>query len=286
MSVWKDAAFWAQAWQDEREKSLYGVEKSSMSNIEWWDKRAVSYAGQTADVNSLKKAAGIINRLERSGYLHADAVVLDIGCGPGNYALRIAERVKKVVAVDPSPVMLELLRQKAISWGIKNIETVCLTWEEVKLAEMGWENEFDLVFASLTPGIDDIATLQKMIAASKKACFYKGFASRENHMQIKLWRRLFNTEMPTVPADVFFVFHLLFALGYTPDLKLQHQRIERNLTKEQAVSDLAVAMATVIEITDEIKRCIAELVEADMVQNSFLYTRDSIEGDIIWEVEK
>jgi ubiquinone/menaquinone biosynthesis C-methylase UbiE len=45
--------------------------------------------------------------------LNHDSTVVDLGAGTGQFALAAAEVCKRVIAVDPSPVMLDRLRQKA-----------------------------------------------------------------------------------------------------------------------------------------------------------------------------
>lgn len=58
--------------------------------------------------------------------LREDAAVADIGCGPGYYALPLAERLPKgvVYAVDIEPLMLRDTRERAAAAGIRNIEIV------------------------------------------------------------------------------------------------------------------------------------------------------------------
>jgi SAM-dependent methyltransferase len=52
-------------------------------------------------------------RLLRSVGLRDDSTVVDLGAGTGQFALAAADVCPRVVAVDPSPVMLGLLREKA-----------------------------------------------------------------------------------------------------------------------------------------------------------------------------
>jgi ubiquinone/menaquinone biosynthesis C-methylase UbiE len=56
--------------------------------------------------------------------LGGDATVIDIGAGTGQFALAAAAAVRKVVAVDVSPVMLERLRAKLRDRGVGNVECV------------------------------------------------------------------------------------------------------------------------------------------------------------------
>jgi SAM-dependent methyltransferase len=56
--------------------------------------------------------------------LRPDDVVADIGAGSGYYAFRIAPAVKKVLAVDIQPEMLDLIRKKAAGGNVANVEPV------------------------------------------------------------------------------------------------------------------------------------------------------------------
>lgn len=53
---------------------------------------------------------------------------LDIGAGAGRYALPLALRVREVIALDPSPGMLEALREQAAEHGIANVRTIEARW--------------------------------------------------------------------------------------------------------------------------------------------------------------
>ncbi len=53
---------------------------------------------------------------------------LDIGAGGGRYALPLALLAGQVIALDPSPGMLEVLREGMAEYGIANIQTVQARW--------------------------------------------------------------------------------------------------------------------------------------------------------------
>jgi ubiquinone/menaquinone biosynthesis C-methylase UbiE len=52
------------------------------------------------------------------------STVVDLGAGTGQFALAAARCVRQVVAVDISPAMLAVLRQRAATAGLANIECV------------------------------------------------------------------------------------------------------------------------------------------------------------------
>jgi SAM-dependent methyltransferase len=58
----------------------------------------------------------------RSAGLGASSVVVDLGTGTGQFALTVSPLCRRVVAVDPSPVMLERLRSKVDQAEADNVE--------------------------------------------------------------------------------------------------------------------------------------------------------------------
>jgi SAM-dependent methyltransferase len=52
---------------------------------------------------------------------HADARILDLGCGGGHVSYRVAPHVREVVACDLTPDMLEQVKRSASERGLNNI---------------------------------------------------------------------------------------------------------------------------------------------------------------------
>ena len=71
-------------------------------------------------------------------------VVADLGAGEGAFALLLAQRAKKVIAVDASAKMIEVGREQALRHGVKNIDYRLGDMEEIPIADA----EVDLVFFS------------------------------------------------------------------------------------------------------------------------------------------
>lgn len=57
-----------------------------------------------------------------------DETWLDIGAGAGRFALPLALRVRRVIALDPSPGMLAALRDGMATHGIENVDVMELRW--------------------------------------------------------------------------------------------------------------------------------------------------------------
>lgn len=71
-------------------------------------------------------------------------VVADLGAGEGAFALLLAQRARKVIAVDSSAKMIEVGREQAQRHGVKNIDYRLGDMEEVPIGH----GEVDLVFFS------------------------------------------------------------------------------------------------------------------------------------------
>jgi ubiquinone/menaquinone biosynthesis C-methylase UbiE len=71
-------------------------------------------------------------------------VVADVGAGEGAFALLLAERAVKVIAVDTSAKMIEVGREQALRHGVKNVEYRLGDMEELPIEDAA----VDLVFFS------------------------------------------------------------------------------------------------------------------------------------------
>lgn len=71
-------------------------------------------------------------------------VIADLGAGEGAFALLLAERATKVIAVDTSAKMIEVGRELVLRHGVKNVEYRLGDMEELPIEDA----EVDLVFFS------------------------------------------------------------------------------------------------------------------------------------------
>ncbi len=91
----------------------------------------------------------VVNLL--ASWLTPKSTVLDVGGGAGRYALPLALRSKGVTVVDPSPSMLDALRESAADAGIENVTAAESSWEDATV------EEHDLVLcANVVYGVAEI----------------------------------------------------------------------------------------------------------------------------------
>lgn len=281
--MWQDADYWENRWQKERRESLYEQRQKGIDRVEWWNQRAPGFADRYSKKGGEKQDM-VFRTLEQSGFINPDMEMLDIGCGPGNYAIPLASRFKRVVALDPSSKMLSILMERAASSGIDNIEPVCMSWEDVDLSKLKWQGRFGLVAAIKTPGITNAQALKKMVDASCMACFYNGFIKREDYAQNDIWRILYNEEKPPLSADPFYVFHLLHAWGFLPTIELREHLDQKMISTKEAQEQLMMIMKPYKDIKGTMAEQIHGYVQQNTIDGKFNRKRYMVEGNIMVKV--
>jgi SAM-dependent methyltransferase len=93
---------------------------------------------------------------------------LDIGAGAGRYALPLALRVGEVLALDPSPAMLDGLRAGMAEHGIRNVRILEGRWPDAALPDV---NADEALIAQVGYDVERIGPfLDAMEAAARRLC--------------------------------------------------------------------------------------------------------------------
>ncbi|MBI3775957.1 MAG: methyltransferase domain-containing protein [Gammaproteobacteria bacterium] len=87
-----------------------------LSAIEPWDLVAAGYAETT-----MQMFAPYVDEAIAASHLKPGAAILDIACGPGTLALKVAREASVVHGIDFSAAMLDIFKQHAGRAGHKNI---------------------------------------------------------------------------------------------------------------------------------------------------------------------
>lgn len=200
----------------------------------FWDIRAEDFNKRAYSGEGKERLKKIMSLLVSKGMLTEDAHVLDIGCGPGKYAVEFAKTAKSVTGIDISPNMIKYAEENAVAAGLSNVEFRVMDWEEIDLQSYNWDKKFDLVFAAMSPAINSGAALEKMIKACRGACFLSRFVERKDSVKGQLDKLIRKNSRAGHEKDIYFIFNILWIMGYYPEIAYTDASWEQEMTVEQA----------------------------------------------------
>ncbi len=187
--------------------SMYKAHKNATDfktkSAEDWDAKAADMAPRV--INS-PYVDDFISRMS----LEPHDTVLDIGCGPGTLALALAQKVKKVIAIDYSKQMLEQLQIHAAREGIENIEALHVSWED------DWSSlpQVDIAVASRSMEVGCMhSALEKMNHHARKAC-YLTYKVGGSYVDMEILDFIGKSIIPK--PDYWYIPLILYQKGYLP----------------------------------------------------------------------
>ena len=181
--------------------------------------------------------------------------VLDIGAGPGTFAIPLAERGCSVTVVEPSPVMREMLATRIGQGKITTITVIPKRWEDVTLKELG--THYDAVIASFSLTMTDMAeALRKMHACCSGTVHLFWFLTEPTWAQVNrdLWPYLHGGRFPGEPtAD--WLWQILYEQGICASIVPEPEvSLSRYATIEDAVTEFRQRLNCSTDAHDEIVR--------------------------------
>ncbi|ETR71757.1 MAG: SAM-dependent methyltransferase [Candidatus Magnetoglobus multicellularis str. Araruama] len=276
---------WENIWQSVINDPLKRHEKDTQRHLQRWDKKAKGFLERASEPEATQRKQNTIRLLKNEGVLTKDTKVLDIGAGPGNWAISFAQEVAHVTALEPSKEMVMLLKQRMDENNINNISVDQRTWESVHLNEDQYDKQFDLVFASMTPGVNSPETLKKMIGASKKFCYLSCFSGqgwRESYAQ--LWHDIVGKPLGPNPGDIIYPFTVIYGMGYKPSLHFEQWTYVREDPVDSAIEDVLYFFEDYIDITDTIHKQVTEAIKSQSTDGIFRKEKLVSQGIMLWKV--
>ena len=123
---------------------------------------------------------------------------LDIGAGGGRYALPLALAVREVIAVDPSPGMLGVLREGMAEHNIRNVRVVEGRWPAA--ADPSIEADVSFI-AHVGYDVEQIGPfLDGMERSARRMCVAMLFWRRPTWAMDRLWPAVHGVERALLPA--------------------------------------------------------------------------------------
>ncbi len=157
---------------------------------------------------------------------------LDIGAGGGRYALPLALAVREVIAVDPSPGMLGVLREGMAEHDIQNVRVVEGRWPAAANSAV----QADVAFiAHVGYDVEQIGPfLAAMERSARRLCVAMLFWRRPTWALDRLWPAVHGVERAPLPAMREMV-TLLMARGRPVQIQIVEQEPSSFESPEQVI---------------------------------------------------
>ncbi len=286
LSETKDPAFWQKAWDEVIHTSFNARRRKDVSMLDFWNKYARRMACQTQEQHTANRVKKVLAWLSGQGVEIRGKEILDIGAGTGNFTLPFLEQGGRVTALEPAKAVMEKLVAEVEKRHFRHIKYLYTPWEKIDPHASGMAGSFDLVFASLVPGIRNTETLEHMITASRKWCFLCAFAGkRTSTARDELWQILMEETMPLPEHEIIVPLNYLYASGYTPSLEVWNEAWVEERSGAETVEALCDYFHNFLAITPAVEQIISAYVEKRLVNGLFREPYKTRLGMIVWSVD-
>ncbi|NLW91325.1 MAG: class I SAM-dependent methyltransferase [Syntrophomonadaceae bacterium] len=276
------ASEWNKMWQEFRTANAT-VSGKKNDQGEFWDRRADSFANNTIKSRDTSRVDRVFGFLRGHGALDQNIRILDIGSGPGSFAIPFATLGNQVTALDPSRRMLDLFAQSVPDHLKDNIETIEGIWEDIDPVSRGWTGCYDLVFASMCPGINEQSLIEKMMICSRQWCYISAF-SGPRHFEVydEIFQTVAGHPYPNHFNDIIFHFNLIYALGYKPVI----QFVESSFVQKETVENIQKEVYRLLpEATGKSESVIEEVIARHTIDGEVHQQVSSTVGMMLWRVK-
>lgn len=199
---------------------ILSMEKKSSNPAKNWNNRAKEFYKYTKESKSNDVLEFISSKMDLSG-----KKILDIGCGAGRFLLPLVKAGAFVTGIDIAEDMIYYSEKTLTESDIPSYryELLIADWKDIDLDAKGWRSEFDLVFASMSPGVSDWESVEKLISASKGYVYISSFAYRHESVLLELQEHLDTYRENDWNERFRAIINLLMLNGYLPDVKFSRK---------------------------------------------------------------
>jgi 2-polyprenyl-3-methyl-5-hydroxy-6-metoxy-1,4-benzoquinol methylase len=194
---------------------LYGLQKQASTHrkkdCDAWDKKA---SQMNQNIHS-----GDYNEVIQEWVLTTpEDTLLDVGCGPGTFALRLAPKVREVYGFDFSTKMLEICSENAKTKGLNNIKLfqsdIEGDWQDVPIC--------DVVLASRCLEVDNLRQTLVQLNAHAKRAVYLTFKVGKSYLKDELLEAMGRQIIPK--PDYIYLINILYQMGINASISFYNPK--------------------------------------------------------------
>jgi SAM-dependent methyltransferase len=246
---------WDREWRSAQDRSdLKVTSQNSMKWREFWSEDAEYYLEEVKEEAVLYEK--VVERLFSEGWIEGSDDVLDIGSGPGTFALPLSGHVRSVTALDEAEGMLNVLRKECENRKIRNISTVLCKW-----GEFSSDKRYGLVLSALSPAIrtsDDVFAMERV--SLSRSCFITACPSNWMGPRNELWTKVIGEFSHSDANSVKYPMNILLESQRGPELFRVTAETEARFPSQKVIDHYTSYFGIFTEMTKDKREIVKEYV--------------------------
>lgn len=282
-----DLSVWEEAWKNRPRSSKY-KKKSVPSNIEEaFERWARDYHAQSFTEEGKRCSERIMGWIENQGVEFAGLSILDIGAASGIFTIPFAEKGASVTAVEPSELLVSLMKETIPPALESKIEIVNERYEEISIKDKGWEKKYDFAFASMCPAMSDWETIEQAINCARKYVYISTMAGHKEHTLMDELKDVLGVTSSHQVGDMGYIQQLLYLKGYSYTMIITREVNSFEVPVEETIEKPPEWLNTYELPSDEDSLRLAEEYILDTYKDSTVtFSRGGRFGKILIQLEQ
>jgi SAM-dependent methyltransferase len=146
---------------------------------------------------------------------HPGSTVVDVGAGTGAWAAFLARHARRVTAIEPSPAMVEVMRETLDTARVANVEIVQAAWPDVRLEP----HDVSLCSQAMYGFADFTAFVASLERVTRRRCFLLMRAPVMDGIMAEVSLRVWGHPYDSPNFQV--GYNALLQLGIFPDVRME-----------------------------------------------------------------
>ncbi|MCF7758529.1 methyltransferase domain-containing protein [Paenibacillus xylanexedens] len=282
-----DLSVWEEAWKNRPRNSKYKKNSTPVNIEEAFERWARDYHKQSFTEEGKQRSERIMGWIENQGVEFAGLSILDIGAASGIFTIPFAEKGASVTAVEPSELLISLMKETIPPALESNIEIVNERYEEISIKDKGWEKKYDFAFASMCPAMSDWETIEQAINCARKYVYISSMAGQKEHTLMDELKDILGVTSSYKAGDMGYIQQLLYLKGYSYTMIITREVNSFEVPVEDVVEKLPEWLNTYELPSDEDSLRLAEKYIRDTYKDSTVtFSHGARFGKILIQLEQ
>ncbi|PQP81037.1 SAM-dependent methyltransferase [Paenibacillus sp. PCH8] len=278
---------WEEAWKNRPRSSKYKKKSTPFNTEEAFERWAREYHAQSFTEEGQQRSERIMGWIENQGVEFAGLSILDIGAASGIFTIPFAAKGATVTAVEPSELLVSLMKETIPSSLKSNIEIVTEQFEDISIQDQSWEKKYDFAFASMCPAMSDWETIEQAINCARKYVYISTMAGQREHTLMDELNSVLGISSSYKAGDMGYIQQLLYLKGYSYTMIITREINSFEMPVEEIIQKLPEWLTTYELPTDQDSLRLAEQYIQDTYKDGLVsFSRGARFGKILIQLDQ